>query len=91
MIRFECDKCGVSLQANDAQRYIVKMEIFAAAGHIDLDSESINHSQSQLKDVLDKLATADPNEVEDQTYRSFRFDLCNSCRKNFIQTPLGSS
>jgi len=89
MIRFECDKCGVPLQANDSQRYIVKMEIFAAAGHVDLDTESLNHTESPLKDVLDQLASADPDEVEDQTYRCFRFDLCNSCRKKVMQTPLG--
>lgn len=89
MIRFECDKCGVSLQANDAQRYIVKMEIFAAAGHVDLDTESSNNTESQLQDVLDQLASADPDEVEDQTYRCFRFDLCNSCRKKVIKAPLG--
>ncbi len=35
MIRYECDKCGRALAANDRQRYIVKMEVFAAAEHID--------------------------------------------------------
>lgn len=89
MIRFECDKCGVSLQVNDAQRYIMKMEIFAAAGHVDLDAEALDQTESPIKDVLDQLASADPDEVEDQTYRCFRFDLCNSCRKKVMQTPLG--
>ena len=89
MIHFECDKCGASLQVNDAQRYIMKMEIFAAAGHVDLDAEELNQSESPIKDVLDQLASADPDEVEDQIYRCFRFDLCNSCRKKVMQTPLG--
>ena len=71
------------------QRYIVKMEIYAAAGHIDVDAESSTDTQSQLKEVLDALASADPDEVEDQTYRSFRFDLCDSCRKKILQAPLG--
>ncbi len=90
MIRFECDKCGQPLQANDAQRYIVKLELFAAVSHLDLDSEKSSDSKSQLQDVLNALASADPDEIEDQTYRSFRFDVCNKCRKNILQSPLGN-
>ena len=89
MIRFECDKCGVSLQANDVQRYIVKMEIFAAAGHLDLDAESASHDKSALANVIESLKKADPDEIEDQTYRAFRFDVGDACRRILLDRPLG--
>lgn len=89
MIRYECDRCGQSLHANDARRYIVRFEIFAAAGHVAVEDEVKVDTQRELDAVLRQLATADPDEVEDQTYRSFRFDVCDTCRRHIILHPLG--
>ena len=89
MIRYECDKCGRVLEANDRQRFIVKMEIFAAADHLDLDADSSGDPGRELANLLTHLAKADPDEIEDQTYRSFRFDLCDACRKELLARPLG--
>ena len=90
MIRYECDKCGRPLGANDAGRFIVKLEVYAAAGHIDLDLDANTSSDRQLSDLLHELAHADPDEMEDQTYRSFRFDVCDDCRGVLLANPLGS-
>lgn len=90
MIRYECDRCGAAMGANDAQRYILRMEVFAAAGHIDLDADAEANPTQALDDVLRDLATADPDEVEDQTYRMLRFDLCNACRRALLAKPLGT-
>lgn len=86
MIRYECDRCGVRMEANDGGRFIVRMEIFAAAEQFDLDAQT---SQSTgLTDVLSNLARADPDEIEDQTYRLLRFDVCNACRRALLAEPL---
>ncbi|MFQ5590179.1 MAG: hypothetical protein ACE5HE_03355 [Phycisphaerae bacterium] len=90
MIRYECDKCGRFLAANDRQRFIVKMEIYAAADHLDLDADAHGDPERAMDDVLRELAAADPDEVEDQTYRSFRFDVCDACRRRLLARPLGS-
>ena len=89
MIRYECDKCGAAMGANDSGRFIVKLEVYAAASHVDLDADSHGDSQEELKKVLERLAAADPDEVEDQTYRSFRFDVCDACRRRLLARPLG--
>lgn len=89
MIRYECDRCGLAMGANDQQRYIVRMEVFAAAGPMDLDAEASANPTQALDDVLRDLAAADPDEVEDQTYRLLRFDLCNTCRRALLSEPLG--
>lgn len=89
MIRYECDRCGLSLGPNDAHRYIVKLEIYAAAGHIELTDESTDHGGPALAGVLKTLASADPDDVEDQTYRVFRFDVCDRCRREVLRRPLG--
>ncbi len=90
MIRYECDKCGRSMGPNDVQRFIVKMEIFAAAGHVDLDTETATHDTSALANVIESLKKADPDDIEDQTYRAFRFDVCDACRAILLDCPLGS-
>ena len=89
MIRYKCDKCGVEMGANDSRRFIVRFEVFAAAGHVDLDAEATREPRKKIEDVVKELAAADPDEIEDQTYRSFRFDLCDACRRTMIARPLG--
>jgi len=87
VIRYECDKCGVRLTANDPQRFILKMEVYAAAGHIDIAADEA--IETSLSEVLEQLSNADPDEIEDQTYRCLRFDLCDACRRKLLREPLG--
>ena len=89
MILFACDKCGVKMSANDAGRFIVRVEVYAAAGHIDLDAEAAKNPKQTMADLVKDLAQADPDEIEDQTYRSMRFDVCDACRRKLLANPLG--
>ncbi len=89
MIRYECDRCGAAMGANDHQRYIVRMEIFAAADHMDLHVETARRPSEDLQSVVKALAEADPDDVEDRTYRFLRFDLCDACRRQMLRHPLG--
>ncbi len=89
MIRYECDKCGAAIGANDSDRFIVRLEVYASAGHIDLDREAVGDSRQELDRVLQGLAAADPDEIEDQTYRMLRFDVCDACRRELLARPLG--
>lgn len=91
LIRYECDKCGARLTANDAGRFIVKIEAYAAAGPIEWSAADLARDRSrQLQTLVSELQRADPDEVEDQTYRSLRFDLCAVCHRAFLKAPLGS-
>jgi len=90
MIRYECDRCGRPLGANDAARFIVKMELYAAAGPLEFDADALQRDgEDELESIVEQLRTADPDEVEDQTYRSLRFDLCAGCHRDFLREPLG--
>lgn len=89
MIRYECDRCGTKLAANDPKRYLVKIEVYAAAGPVEISAEEFEDTRRAIDDVLRQLAKADPNEIEDQTYRCLKFDLCDACRKLLLARPLG--
>lgn len=88
MIRYECDMCGVRMSADCSGRFIVKMEVFAADGPIDLDTEPSTDTRGALQAVIEQLRHADPNDIEDRTYRAFRFDVCDACRAKLIAAPL---
>ena len=90
MIRYECDMCGCRLSANDPGRYIVKMEVYGAAGPIEFNQADLDRDlQAEMQTVLDELTQADPDVIEDQTYRCFRFDLCVKCHRRLLRNPLG--
>jgi hypothetical protein len=77
------------MEANDPRRFIVKFEIYAAAGHLDLDAQAASDVEGQWEKLVNELAKADPDEVEDQTYRCLRFDVCDTCRQELLKRPLG--
>lgn len=77
--------------SNDSRRFIVKIEVYAAAGPVELDLEGDSEAGGKLEGLIEQLKTADPSEVEDQTYRSLRFDLCDACRRKLLEHPLGEA
>ena len=40
-------------------------------------------------DILERMEEADDDRIGEDVYQTFRFDLCPSCRKKFIKSPLG--
>ena len=87
-IDYICDMCGARLGANYAERFIVKTETYAAAAPMELSDDDLDQ-EGELAKVIEELKSADPDEVEDQIYRSFRFDLCAACHRVFLKHPLG--
>jgi hypothetical protein len=89
-IHYKCDRCGKRLAPDDPNRFVVKVEVFAAADHLTVTEEDLERDHraeiDRLVKQLDKM-TAD--EVEDLTYRAFRFDLCRDCHKVYLKNPLG--
>jgi len=90
MIRYRCDKCGCDMTANDPRRFIVKLEVYAAAAPIEFNENdpAKDHSE-EINRLLKQLANADPDEIENQTYRALRFDLCRECQRKLLEHPLG--
>lgn len=88
MIHYECDRCGAALGSNDPRRFIVKLEVYAAAGHLDLTPDPHADPRREMEKIMERLSAADPDEVEDQTYRCLRFDVCDTCRRTLLAAPL---
>ena len=89
MIRYRCDGCGLDLERDGSNHYILKMEAFAAAGRLDFSREEVERDhEAEMKRLIAELEKRSPDELEDQVYRNLRFDLCPVCHRRFLASPM---
>jgi hypothetical protein len=86
MIHFTCDVCGKELRPSDHQRFVVKVEAFAAEDPCELTEDDL--SDDNLEEVSQLLQEPENLDVPPATQR-FRFDLCCDCHRRFLRDPLG--
>ncbi len=92
MIRYSCDMCGRSLVPDEDERYVVKIEVYAACDSMDADCEDeefINDFEDDDDDESDvEMDNIDSGEIENIEYKTFRYDLCCKCHSRYLQDPL---
>lgn len=92
MIHYTCDMCGKILLADEDTRYVLKIEVYAAYDPMEITSNDLQEDRSEeIEDLLDEMADMDAEEIEDQVYRTFRFDLCPQCQALYLKDPLMKS
>ena len=92
MIHYNCDMCGNSLVPEEDDRYVVKIEIYAACDSMEVDDDD---------DLIDDFEEDDEEEEEEEEedninheemdgveYKTFRYDLCSKCHSRYMQDPL---
>jgi len=90
MIRYTCDLCRRELDPEEDLRYVVKLEVYAAFDPAASNEEDDDRDHLQeIQDILERLEDAESEQIGDDVYQQFRFDLCPQCRKKFIKNPLG--
>lgn len=89
MIHYSCDGCGKILGTGDNTRYKVKIETYIAS---DTDEDENFDNDDILNNAFDY--DEDDENIEDELeeieYKTFQFDLCTSCYKNYLQNPLSN-
>lgn len=90
MIHFSCDGCGKILEdSGEDIRYKVKIETYIANDTEDdgsFENDDILNNAFDYDDDDDSIN----DELEEIEYRTFQFDLCPACYKNYLQNPLSS-
>ncbi len=90
MLHYSCDMCGKKLLVQEDVRYVVKIEAYAAADPLEITEEDLEKDHlEEISKLIKQLEQMDPQELEDQVYKSFRFDLCPECHRKFLRDPLG--
>jgi hypothetical protein len=91
MIHYNCDMCGKPLVPEEDDRYVVKIEIYAACDSMEVDDDEdlINDLEEDDDDVdEDEEDNLDPEEIDGVEYKTFRYDLCSKCHSRYLQDPL---
>ena len=90
MVHFTCDLCGKDMTAAGDPRFVVKIEAYAGQDPTLISEDDLDDDHmevvSQLLQRDEGLSSA---EIEAQTHKGFRFDLCPCCHKKFLKDPLG--
>ncbi len=90
MIHYNCDMCGKSLVPEEDDRYVVKIEIYAACDSMEVDDEDLINDleEEEDDDDDDEVDNLDPDEIDSIEYKTFRYDLCSKCHSRYLQDPL---
>ena len=90
MIHYNCDMCGNSLVPEEDDRYVVKIEIYAACDSMEVDDDLINdfEEDDEEEEEEEEVDNIDPEEMDGVEYKTFRYDLCSKCHSRYMQDPL---
>lgn len=89
MVHFSCDLCGRDLAADD-QRYVVKIAAYAGhdADRVTEDDLDDDHMEA-VSELLQRGESLSAEELDAQSYKEIRFDLCPTCHAKYMKDPLG--
>ncbi len=88
MTFYKCDGCGRNLNKEEL-RYRVKIEVSAIYEQNEIHLiDLIQHHQQEILQLIKKMEQMSADELEEQIYKSFEFDLCPSCHREYIQSPI---
>lgn len=89
MIRYRCDGCGRELPRSGDGHFIVRVEVFAAAGRLEIpDEDQRRDHAADIREIVAHTESMSVDEIEDGVYRSFRFDLCPACQRRYLRDPI---
>jgi hypothetical protein len=89
MYHFICDRCGKGLLIGEDVRYEVTIEIKSAYDPLELTRDDLRKNfNDEILRLLDRMKDKDPQELEDEVYKIFKFDICLRCQKEIIKNPL---
>lgn len=87
--RFTCDRCGDGLLAQHDVRYEVKIEVRSGYDPLELTHDDLSRDfDSEIRTLMEIASRMNPQELSDQVHKTFTFDLCARCQKQYLQDPL---
>jgi hypothetical protein len=91
MMHYSCDFCGKDMTPDGTERYVLKMEAFAAtpaASDLTDDDLETDHVEEMAR-LLNEMEDGDDEPQPLPTSVKKRFDLCCGCFRRFVRDPLG--
>jgi hypothetical protein len=91
MITHLCDRCGRPMDAKDT-RYVARIQVVAASDPLEISAEDlqVDHS-NEIDHLLRQCAGMTEEELMQDVFVEFKFDLCRKCQRAYIANPLGGT
>ena len=88
MITYRCDGCGAEFPQS-ALRYTVEIEVRAAYDKFEVGlADLVRDHRAEILSLIERMKRRTPQEIEESVYKHIKLDLCPSCQRAFIRTPL---
>ena len=89
MMHFSCDFCGKDMTPDGSERYVLKMEAFAANDPSELTDDDLetDHVEEMARMLGEQEDAGEPELLP--ICKKMRFDLCTGCFRKFVNDPLG--
>ena len=90
MQHFSCDLCSKDMTSSNGQRYIIKVEAWAASDPHELTDEDLD--LDPIADTAQLLSESNDAPLDQPLLpmrQEMRFDLCAECYRKFSADPLG--
>ena len=87
--RILCDRCGRAIPRH--AHYRVRIEVVADPSVPDLTQDDLEEADFDrtMAELLDQMADATAEELEDSVAKRFEFRICRPCQARFNGNPLG--
>ncbi|HVM60331.1 MAG TPA: hypothetical protein VMV72_05625 [Verrucomicrobiae bacterium] len=83
-----CDRCGQLIEEGGL-RYIAKIQVYAAYDPMNITFEDATRDHtSEIREILKRCADMTEEELMQDVYVDFQFDLCRACQHAYIKEPL---
>ncbi len=88
MISYRCDGCGVDIP-RQALRYTVTIDVRAAYEQIEVGlNDLVRDHRAEIVLLIEQLKDKPAANLEETVYKGIKLDLCPSCQRAFICSPL---
>ena len=88
MMGISCDGCGKELPRGRL-RYTVRINVTAAVDDLEINLlDLVRDHRSEIQALVDQMSQKESQELEDGVYKSLNLDLCPSCQKAYLRSPL---
>ena len=87
MIHHSCDRCKKMIDEHEVH-YNVSIEV-----QVDIEADEAELSKDnleELQEILGQLDNEDCDDIRDSAYQFRKFQLCEACRHEFLENPLGA-
>lgn len=85
-----CDRCGRSLLVHEDVRYEVEIVVKAGYDVMELNLDEVRETDysAELERLKAAIERKTAEELEEEVYKRFTFDLCLRCQREYVKDPL---